>query len=567
MTTIDGLGNRIFEFKATQKFCTSLGINLRQYPVLVELFRTLGDRLEFMNMTVALHKVVGFQVFISLIISLIALARPSLKGYFLICLGCSMLLLLLMLLQDATQSLMDPDEATILAHLPIGGATYITAKLTHLLVIVGIIVPSLNLIPALAGLYLREARWFYPLTHLTAAYLAGLFVAFLVCGIYGWMFLFISPAKLKNAALWLQLIIPLAPIVLINFVRVSPKSELMAPIFAKLLDSSWMPWRWFVAVALLGHSEHARFAAWEALSACLVTGIMIVFGLRAFRADYLIKVSNLIHGNVKSAVRSSKTSRLSTLVRNIARAPSGYGAFSFVSIMCRRDWNFRRQVLPWSASYGLMGLGAAIAGLRISPFGSAGGKVAGFSPAHLFPHFLGMVLVFVCFMLSFTAEPKGASVFVTLPMKNLSPFAKGIYMSLWTYIVALPHLFLLGPCMWFWGLPHGALYILYSSLLVSFYLALAFLFFDGFPFVNPMKPASAMEMQIPMLASMLLIAIIGVIQYLVFRIPALVLGAAALLAILNLIAIPITLRNIERKARNSLQILGFGPQSLFKEVE
>lgn len=69
--------------------------------------------------------------------------------------------------------------------------------------IVGISVFALNAVPAVAGLYLPQARRFYPLTHFMAALLAGLFIAFLICGIYGWFYRYIPPAKLKNAALWL----------------------------------------------------------------------------------------------------------------------------------------------------------------------------------------------------------------------------------------------------------------------------------------------------------------------------------------------------------------------------
>ena len=44
-----------------------------------------------------------------------------------------MVLLLEILFQDAAQSLMNHDEAYTLAHPPIRGATYVAAKLTHLL--------------------------------------------------------------------------------------------------------------------------------------------------------------------------------------------------------------------------------------------------------------------------------------------------------------------------------------------------------------------------------------------------------------------------------------------------
>ena len=206
MMELRSSAEEIVKSKSLGKLCGILGINIRQYRLLLGLFSTLSDRLEFMGLTAGLNKALGFYLVGSLLLSLVVLAKPTLPGYLLFMIGFSMFILLWILLMDAANSIMNPDEASVLAHQPISGATYVAAKLTHVLVIVGAIIPALNLIPAIAGLSLRDSRWFYPLTHLLAAYLAGLFIAFLVCGIYGWLFRFISPANLKNASLWLQLL-------------------------------------------------------------------------------------------------------------------------------------------------------------------------------------------------------------------------------------------------------------------------------------------------------------------------------------------------------------------------
>jgi hypothetical protein len=327
-----------------------------------------------------------------------------------------------------------------------------------------------------------------------------------------------------------------------------------------------MPWRWFVALGLLGQTIYAGFHVWEALAACLVTAVFIAFGLRAFRADYLIKASALVQGSTRSVVRFSKASEWSLLVRKVTGSPSGYGVFSFVIKMCCRDWNFRRQVFPLAVPYLLFGLGGALAAMaiRTSPFGSAG-RLSLFT--HLLPHCLGIVLAFACNMISFTSEPQGASIFTTLPLKNLRPFARGVYLSLWTCFVGIPHLCLLGPCIWFWGLSHGALYIAYSAILVSCYLALASLFMQGFPFINPFKPYAAAEMQIPLIGASILAVVLGAIQWFLFRNPSLVMAATAVLAVIAMIVTPLSLKNLEQKLQKSLHLLNLSPQTVFKEVE
>jgi hypothetical protein len=554
----------ILQSKGLGKICGALGINVRQYRLLVGLFSTLSDRLEFMGLTAGPKMVWGFYLVFSLFLSLIALAKPTLPGYLLLMIGFSMFTLLWILLMDAANSIMNPDEASVLAHQPINGATYVAAKLTHVLVIVGSIIPALNLIPAIVGLSLHDARWFYPLTHLMAAYLAGLFVAFLVCGVYGWLFNFISPANLKNASLWLQLgtfiIMPIFQqvIMLAGFGRMR--------FISAALRSSYMPWRWFVALGLIGQSAYAGFSAWEAFAACIVTCAFIAFGLRAFRADYMAKVADLVQGSAAPVVRRSRMPLLNPLVRRFTGAPSGYGAFSFMGIMLRRDWNFRRQVIPMVVPFVLVPLAAVIASIRKSPFVESGFSIRDFSPMHLFPHFAGLILAVACMLTPYTAEPKGASVFVHLPIGQLRPFVRGIYSSLLVPVVIL-HIVLLGPCAWFWGLMQGVLFIGFSLALVSVYTALAILFVDGLPFANAFKPSMAKAIPLVYLAAALPIFFFATIQWIVFHNALLVLAVAIGLALLAYGIAYLSLARLENKIRINLTMLGFAPTEMFKELE
>lgn len=561
------LKQSILNSKIVKKICSSLGIDLRQYRILLNLFNTLGNRLEFMNTTINLQRVLGWYVVLSILFSLVALGDPSLQSYLLIFIVTSMVILLMTILQDAAQSLLDPDEATILAHHPIRGATYVAAKLTHLLTIVALVVPSLNLVPAFVGVFLTESRWYYPITHLAASYLAGLFIAFFICGIYGWLFLLISPAKLKNTVLWLQIVVPFLFLASFHLMRLFIADEKISLIFTRMFSLSWMPWRWFVAVGLLGHVNYNGRIAGEALTGCILTGVLIAFGLRSFRVDYLIKASSLIQGRSAPAVAYPRISRLGMLVRKFTGAPSGYGAFSFMSILCRRDWNFRRQVLMNGAAFVIFGLAAGIAGIRTSPFGFLRAATLSFSPIHIFPHLLGLVLIFACSLISYTSNPKGAVVFICHPIPNYRIFLRGIYLLPWLYVIVLPHLCLLGPCMWSWGASHALLFFSYSIFLSSFYLALGFFFAEGFPFVNAFKPSRFAEMQIPILGAMILMILIAGIQWVLFRSLPLAIGATVGVAMLAVIAIPISIRRMETKARQNLQLLNLTPQSIFKESD
>ena len=222
-----GFRNRLLNSKAVRRLCGRLGVDPHQYRLLLDLFDALGNRQEFMNTTVDVNKVAGAYFGLSSLLSLIVFARPPLQAYLSGFIGYSMLILSMTVLLDAVNSLMNPDEASVLSHLPIRGSTYVAAKLTHLLSLVAIIATAMNLVPAIAGLYLAGASWFYPLSHLLASYLAGLFIAFLFCGFCGWLFLFISPAKLKAAALWLQLIALVVSLSILRMIlpRVTPSGQ------------------------------------------------------------------------------------------------------------------------------------------------------------------------------------------------------------------------------------------------------------------------------------------------------------------------------------------------------
>lgn len=563
MNGVPSFRNRLLNLKAIRRLCEGLGVEPHQYRLLLGLFETLGDRQEFMNTTVGLNKVAGVYFGISSLLSLIAFARPSLQAYLSGFLGYSMLLLSMAVLQDAVNSLMNPDEASVLAHLPIRGSTYVAAKLTHLLSLVAIIATAVNLVPAVAGLYLTGSRWYYPLSHLLAAYLAGLFIAFLFCGVCGWLFLFISPAKLKAAALWMQLI---ALVVSTSILRLIVPLLLHPPkagAITRVFDSSWVPWRWFVALGLMGHSGFRGFSAWEAGAACLVTIALIGFGFRAFRQDYLINVSTLVQGGARSTIHHSKRPILGAIARKLSGAPSGRGAFSFVSTMCRRDWHFRRQMVLVALPIFFALVGTAIIGMRTPPIGS----VRGFSSMHLFPQMLGWIAAIACTMIPYTAEPQGSSIFVGLPIERLRPFVRGVYLSLWMPIVGVTHLCLLIPCAWFWGIADALLFVFYSAAQVSFYLSLMLLFIDGLPFANRFKPSVASGMQVTILCAIVLAIVFAGIEWLIFRSVALVFGVTVVLALLAFVAAHLSLGKLERAIRENLKLLGRAPQTILKELE
>lgn len=554
---IDSVRKSLLESGLVGRICRAFGVNVRQYRLLVDLFSTLGDRMEFMGARVNYYRVIGLFYAFSALVSLVAFAQPPLATYTGLMLGINMFYLLSIILNEAAQSIMNPDEASILAHQPIRGATYVAAKITHVLWLVAVFVPAFSLVPALAGLLLHDSRWFFPLAHMAAAYLSGLFIASLVCGIYGWLFMLISPARLKSASLWLQFM------VFVMLGAVNP----MAPHIAQggafgWFHSSWTPWRWFTAVALLGCGASVA-SAWEAWAAFGLTAAFLAFGFRGFRADYLAKASDLVQGSAARSRAGSGRKLLSRVVSAIAGAPSGYGAFSFMYIMVRRDWNFRRQGLPLLLYLAFLAFPLS-RGIRVSPFVEGTFSIRSFSLMHLIPHVMGLMLALISAVVLYTAEPKGPAMFATLPVGRLGPFVRGVYFALW-FPAAFLHLLLVGPCVWFWGVAHGILFVSFSLSLVSLYLSLTVFFIEGLPFSAKFKPSLASEQQSIVLFAAVPILIIAVLQWLLFYNIYWVLVATIVLAALAWGVGRFSLGALEGKVRASLAQLSFGTQQIFTE--
>jgi hypothetical protein len=561
MNGVRAPGDRILGSKGFEKLCRAVGINAYQYRQLLGLFSTLSNRLEFMGTTADLNKMIAGYVLMSVFMSLTIFTNPPLPAYLSLMILYTMFLIALSVFMDAANSIMNPDEASVLAHQPIEGATYIAAKMSHVLAAVAIFVPCMNLIPSIVGLYLSGAQWFYPLTHMLAAYLSGLFVAFLICGIYGWLVRFVSPSKLKSAALWLQLIAFVGFMLMSNLFQLF---RIKGAWVARILSSSWMPWRWFVAIGLWGNAKYPGFSIWQAAAAGLATIAFILFGLRGFKMDYMGAVASLLQGSASSKIKPARRSWLNPLVRKLTGSPSGYGAFAFVSIMFRRDWNFRRQAIV-PALYLPIAIGAIVKGIRTSPF-VHGSSMRDFPLMHLFPHVIGVFFVVLCSLISYTAEPKGATMFVSLPFEHPRAFVRGIYLSVWAP-TAILFLILLAPCTWFWGWMPAGLFIGFSLALASLYLALGIFLVDGFPFANAIKPSMANAQPLILFGALIPIGIFAGIQWFVFHNAFMVVAAAIILTGLAYVAAHFSLKKLEKKCRENLVFLGYGPSQMFKELE
>jgi ABC-2 type transport system permease protein len=551
---------------AVQRFLRYIGLDPHQFVLFLRLLRTLSERGEFMgNLGVdrfALSLMTALAaVFFGVPMGLLALAQLPAAVFLLVNLSAVSCLLLLLILPEAANTLFNPVEISVLAHQPVDPPTFVAAKITHVLVIVCYLVPALTLPPALCGLMLKEARWMYPLTHLAAGLLAGLFVAFLVCASYGWLFRFVPASRLKSVTLWLQILVFGSLPAMGALIGAAVKS--LRNLNLVLAGWSWLPLVWFVAIGLLGSRGAPPSMSWQGLLAIVLTAAVIWLGLRSFSGTYLQETAGMIRGPSRLGEARTRRNAILPAVRFITGSPAGMAAFSFTSKLMMRDWQFRRAAFPMVLYLALMFASFFKKGeVLVSPL-----VHGGFSIAHLFPHFLGLMLATPCAVISFGEFHQGSWIFVTAPLDSLRAFTRGVYLSLWFPGALLPHLLILPMLTWLWGWKAAVLFACFSLILVSFYLALELLLIPGLPFSSPYKASRSMIGLPVVLLGIMIAAILVAVQWLVFQIWWVAIVAGSLFGLGTWLTVHFTLRRLEGEIRQNLRLLQIGPTQLFKEID
>lgn len=485
----------------------SCGIDPRRYWLLVDLFELLSERTEMMDQLgrngVALQAAMWLYAALSLIAAVAFVVAQSTPGMYLTgFLGITAFVLTVILMSETGNSLVNPVEGLVLAHQPIDGATYTSAKLSHLLRIVVVLVAALNAVPAVLGLFLPLARWWYPLVHLAAALAAGMVAACCCCAFFGWLLRFV-PVKRLKAAGQIAGTLPFFVSFGMQFVR---------NLFRKI-----------EALHLPPLSPEARWGM--VLFAAILCLAAVAFGLRSLSADYLIRVSLMMHAGRKAVPSARRRSLTGDLVARFCGGPGARAGLAYTGKMMLRDFQFRRQMLPMFVMLPIA-FGPMLAeGWRLDPFG------AHFSTMHLLPHVTGMFLFLMCSALGYGGDYKSTWVFLLAPDRSLASFARGVHALLWIRIVAIPHVLLLPLLIWSWGAPHAILFFAYSLSAASLYLALTLRVVDAIPFSKQFDPTNASMMLPLMVGGTLGMALAVGVQWLMFHLPIVVLAVTPLVAI------------------------------------
>lgn len=531
---------------AVARLLRRFDIDPYRYWLLLDLFGELTERREMLGhlgrdgITLKFASLM-YAIFTALMAGVQVLLAVPVTAYFATYLGITAFLLGTILISETSNSLVNPVEGVVLAHHPINGATYSAGKLTHLLRILLYTVPALNLLPALAGLLLPGTRWSYPLLHLSAAFALGLVIALSCCALFGWLIRVSPPGRLKT----IGQIAETAPLLLMLGASTATRT-------LKNLNAS-----------VLIPSNPAIFKVLAiALGALAILGV--IFGLRALTGDYLVRLAAIVHGGSRASARRARPTPLAAAIARLAGGRAGAqharAGFEYVRRLMFRDWQFRRQLIPLIPT-AVMGIAAIFGGLRADPFAGP------FTPLHLLPHALGVMLFVLCTILAHGSDYKGAWIFLTVPGSTFHGFVRGVYALLWSFVILLPHLLLLPVLAWHWGFLDAALFLTFSLALASVFLALELRLIEGVPFGKPVDTSRGAVLLPLMMAGGLAIAIVVAIQhFLLFHSRPLVFAATVLLTAAAWWLSRSSLNTFEISIRYHLGLVSQESSMLYKEI-
>jgi hypothetical protein len=550
-----------------QRLLRRMGLDGRQFMLFLELFRTLSEREELMGIVGVSRFQVSYLALYAFALGVIpwaGLASLPPRMFLIINLSVAFALTFPVIVREAANALFNPVESSMLAHKPVHSPTYVAAKVVHVLIAVLYLTSGVTMYAALMGALLNKAtRWFWPITHLGSAFLIGLWTAFSICALYGWLATFVPSNLLKAISLWIQL---LSLIAFISIPIFFP--QVLTSLFTARFESggwTWLPLAWFTELGLMGCRGASWRLAWQGAISIVATTVVIWYGLRSFCGICLSEVSSIVEGRVLRRPQRTVFSRgIASLIRAVTGSPLGLGAFCFVSKMIRRDWQFRRAILTqtWIPLVIMLALflEAARSGFFPSPVGHE-------SPAHILPHLLGLITMALCLNMPFTDFHSGSWMFLTAPIGRARPFARGIYWSLWCPAAGLPNLALLPLMIHFWGWKEGALCAGFSLVVVSLYLGIEITRISGLPFSNPINESRATGNAIYVqLCCLMAITFPALLQWALFQLWSVAIASAIVLAFLTCFVVHWTLRELDGDIRWRLHIMKMGPAQMFREM-
>ena len=361
----ESFSSKFFTGKLRQKIAAKFGACPIQYKYLLHAEKMVANRAQSGNSFLTYGVNCLFCIAISAFYAFIPFfATIDLFSYTLLGITTSMLMVGLWSLPHF-DLLLNPIHYPVVAHTPVSSRTYFLVKLTQVLTYTILLIASLNLLPTICGIWIREGessgyQFFFPIVYLPISFMSGFFIIGVMTAFSGYLAKFYTKKKLRNIAQFAQFVFPVIfPIILFLLPRLS-RDITVDKLTSTLKWFYALPNGWFAGAALLALGKFQLDFLILAGLAIISTLFLVLVPLKSIAKGYSVYLSYLLEGGNqrKSDQLESGNQRKSelmvktSLLERIFRKSSTRAGFCLGSIYLRRD---RRVQLGLFVSIGIIG--------------------------------------------------------------------------------------------------------------------------------------------------------------------------------------------------------------------
>ena len=499
-----------------EKIAAMLGASPGQYRLLLKTERlvekrALEGRNDLSNMSLAVTCVLGF------IISVLFTFTPFLLPmdtftFSLIGITMSMVMISLWII-PYFDILLAPINYPVIAHTPVSSRTYFLVKLTQVFTYTLLLLGSLNLMPAIGGIWVHKGefsllRLLFPIVYVPIVFMAGFFTIGVMTVFAGYLTRLYSRSLLRSIAQYAQFILPaLFPVALILLSRLIPyiSKEQLASVLKWL---HVLPNGWFAGTVslMLGEIE-LRFLISAGL-AVILTLFLVFVPLRSIAQHYSTYLSYLLEsGSRQKAKIRVKTPLLARMFRNSAiRA-----GFCLCAVYMRRDRTLLKQLFAALGSVLMIIIVFEQEWMRHS-------FAIGFSPGFsMMSYFVGISLI-GCFIspIRYSEHYKASWMLTLAPLPASNDLWRGAQVTAFVYMVAPCTLLMLCIATVFWGVL-GIFYVLPIVIILINFVMLYPKPTSGLPLaIELVQNQMAGELFLPFLLSIFVVGVFVGIQFLTY---------------------------------------------------
>jgi ABC-2 type transport system permease protein len=403
---------------------------------------------EYATSNLALLSMLGMYIFVGLTTAIFALTKPDVFIYSVVASSITLFIVALAVIAESGNIIFNETEPDIIGHLPVNSRTVFAAKVLNIFFFTLLLATAANILPTIAGVFIRGSNALFLLAHSLSAILSALFATMLVLTSYGLLMRYVDKQRFNNFIAYAQTGFS---VFLILGYQVMPRLVESYQLQANPANQKYFllyPPAWFSGITLVIMGKVGWMSLTSAALAVISLLIVSFVGLRKVAAGYstfaaqLAYDSNMQTGKTNRAVAASKdasqnlshqTSFSNNLKAFFLRKPVERAVFDLVAAYLKRDREIKVRLYPSFSYIIIFPLLGVITGGLSDPFIHQGAMLNSIIGAAMIP----FVTAVAAGVFLFSEHYQASYIFRAAPVADLSDIHRGLRKAAQAYI-ALP---------------------------------------------------------------------------------------------------------------------------------